>query len=89
MTAVEISINWTSVDQVCFIIINPFDNYGCTVVQGDECISGSVQLVNGTDNSSGLVELCIFGFWEPVCGDSFTENEGMVVCQQLGEYSDG
>ena len=36
-----------------------------------------------------FVELCIFGFWEPVCGDSFTEKEGMVACQQLGKYSDG
>ena len=63
--------------------------YVYIVGRGDECASGSVRLVNGTDNSSGLVELCIFGFWEPVCGDSFTENEGMVACQQLGEYSDG
>ena len=55
-------------------------------MRGDECISGSVQLVNSTDNSSGLVELCIFGFWEPVCGDSFTEDGGLVVCQQLGHY---
>ena len=32
------------------------------------------------------MELCIFGFWEPVCGDSFTEDGGLVVCQQLGHY---
>ena len=53
-----------------------------------ECESGEVRLVDGADETEGLVEVCYSGIWGRVCDDYFWgENEARVVCRQLG-FSD-
>ena len=57
-------------------------------VRGSECVSGSVRLVGGANAAEGLVEICIFQFWHPMCAEQFSDIEADVVCNWLG-YSSG
>ena len=57
--------------------------FNLTQVTG-ECASGSVRLVGGPNPSQGLVELCLFQTWRPVCASSFSYNEANVTCSALG-----
>ena len=54
------------------------------IVRGSECISGSVRLVGGSTPYEGLVEICIFQSWQPVCESSFFYPEANVTCNSLG-----
>ena len=62
---------------------------------GEECQSGAIQLVNGSNNMEGRIEICSRGFRGSVCGwhygttaqeyvKVFTNSEASVVCRQLG-----
>ena len=50
-----------------------------------DCSDGDIRLVGGRDEFEGRVEICIGGFWGPVCGSSgWDVNDALVVCRQLG-----
>jgi len=40
--------------------------------------------VDGTDQFSGHVQICHHNVWGSVCSDSWSTNDGMVACHQLG-----
>ena len=51
------------------------------------CTSGDVQLVNGSSDGEGRVEVCYHGVWTTVDGYSWDYNDARVLCRQLG-YDD-
>ena len=53
------------------------------------CQNGTARLVGGASNYSGRVEVCVNGEWGTVCGDSFTQEDAMAVCNSLGYQSTG
>lgn len=59
----------------------------------DNCRHGSLQLVNGTLNtsvSSGRLEICLNRAWGTVCGVQFGYTDAEVACRQLeGFYAEG
>ena len=46
-------------------------------ILGTECTSGSVRPVGGLRPYEGLVEVCIFQSWHPVCNASFSYSEDL------------
>ena len=48
-----------------------------------------MRLVDGTDEFSGRVEVCIGGAWGTVCDDEWDTREAAVVCRLLGFSSNG
>ena len=53
------------------------------------CADGSLRLVGGSNDTLGLVEVCINNGWGGVCVDRFGTNDAEVVCNQLGFSPDG
>ena len=51
------------------------------------CTSGDIQLVNGSSDGEGRVEVCYQGVWTTVDGHSWDYNDARVLCRQLG-YDD-
>ena len=43
-----------------------------------------MRLVNGTGENDGTVEFCLFGQWETICDNGWTDAAATVVCRQLG-----
>ena len=54
-----------------------------------ECSDSAIQLVNGTKDSEGRVEVCFDNIYGTVCDDFWDELEARVVCTQLGYNGTG
>ena len=59
------------------------------VVCREPCFNGDIQLIDGSDNLEGGIELCINGFWGSVCDHSWSNFDVIVACRQLGFSSIG
>ena len=51
------------------------------------CTSGNIQLVSGSSDGEGRVEVCYQGVWTTVDGQSWDYNDARVLCRHL-EYDD-
>ena len=47
-------------------------------------MDGDVRLVSGQSDLEGTVEVCVFGYWGTICGNSWDSRDAYVVCKQLG-----
>ena len=50
----------------------------------DNCEHGEIRLVNGGNESSGNVEVCINGVWSLICDSGWSISEARVACTQAG-----
>ena len=53
------------------------------------CNNGDVQLVGGSTEYEGRVELCYDQMWGTICHDDWNTNDANVVCNQLGHQPTG
>ena len=51
------------------------------------CNHGDVRLVNGDTQSEGIVEVCFNNGWGTICDTEWSNNDAMVVCNQLNIIS--
>ena len=54
------------------------------ITDATSCVEGDVRLMDGTDQFGGRVEICHLNVWGSICGDSWSRNDGLVVCHQMG-----
>ena len=55
---------------------------------GDEIKEGDIRLVGGIYSWQGRVEVFLSGVWGTVSDDESYHTEPMVVCRQLGYYTE-
>ena len=48
------------------------------------CQDGDIRLRGGRNSTEGRVEICFNNQWGTVCDDFWSNNDGNVVCRQLG-----
>ena len=48
------------------------------------CPQGNIQLVYGSTNREGIIEICVNGSWGAICSNQWDSREAQVVCRQLG-----
>ena len=53
------------------------------------CADGAVQLVGGSDQYEGRVEVCLNHQWGTVSDDGWDSYDAMTVCRQLGYSTSG
>ena len=50
----------------------------------DDCVENTLRLVNGPNNVSGRVEVCLFGCWGTIHDEGWDRNSSIVACRELG-----
>lgn len=61
-----------------------------SAVTPSQCNDGDVQLVDGTTEYKGRVEVCVNGVWSTVCAYSgWYSNAARIVCSQIGALTKG
>ena len=60
--------------------------FSCThiVLPETNCTAGSIRLVGGNTPEEGRVQICFNNHWGEICPLSFTTQDALVVCRQLG-----
>ena len=53
------------------------------------CANGAVQLVGGSNQYEGRVEVCLNNQWGTVSDDGWGTYDAATVCRQLGYYTSG
>ena len=48
------------------------------------CQPGTIQLVSGQPEGTGLVQVCLDRSWTYVCGSGWSNVDAAVACRQLG-----
>ena len=59
-------------------------NLACIGNVTTSCTDFDIRLVDGPDEGSGRVEVCLGGLWGTICDDGWNSNDATVVCRQLG-----
>ena len=54
-----------------------------------DCNDGDVRLVGSSKSSEGTVEICFENLWGLVSESGWTQEDGEVVCRQLGYPTEG
>ena len=54
-----------------------------------DCNDGDVRLVGSSKSSEGTVEVCFENLWGLVSESGWTQEDGEVVCKQLGYPTEG
>ena len=51
-----------------------------------ECINGEIQ-----DGPNGVIEICVYGDWYPLCGDldGWNHQDAETACRNLGQNPEG
>ena len=50
----------------------------------DNCTHGEVNLVGGSYEYEGNVQVCINGSWSYICQNGWDVNDSLVACSQFG-----
>lgn len=58
-------------------------------LDNSNCDLGDIRLVDGPQNYSGRVEICLDNQWGTLCGDILIDDIADTVCGQLGFASQG
>ncbi len=53
------------------------------------CTTGSIRLVDGSNELEGRVEVCINNAWGTVCDNTFSEDEAEIICNVTGNPYNG
>ena len=68
---------------ICIAMVGLKDNY-CWCVFLGPCSDGDIRLSGRQNSTEGRVEICFNNQWGTVCDDFWSNDDGNVVCRQLG-----
>ena len=54
------------------------------ITDATSCVEGDIRLVDSGEDYGDLVEVCHLNVWGSICSDSWSRNDGIVACHQLG-----
>ena len=49
-----------------------------------DCELGELRVVNGPNNRTGRIEICLNGQWGTIVDDGWSTGDAKVACRQLG-----